>query len=277
MTRMSAPCEALTSWSAALELGFERRFGRTTLVRRNHRGPLIVQRPFYPEGTVCHCYIVHPPGGVVGGDALTIDARVAAGAHVLLTTPASAKFYRSAGAPATQHQRLHCTGTLEWLPQDTIFFPGALVRAHTEIHLENEARFIGWDVVSLGLLARNECFSSGRLWLDFDLWRNEQPVYIDRLRVTGGAPALEAPWGWHGYTCLGTLLACPARHEWLDALRTIPVSDAILGVTCVDEALVVRCLGRRSETVRHALTRAWQMLRPLLLMRKAVAPRIWAT
>ncbi|HEY8537563.1 MAG TPA: urease accessory protein UreD [Steroidobacteraceae bacterium] len=274
---MSASYATIASWNASLELGFERRCGRTALVRRTHRGPLLVQRPFYPEGDVCHCYIVHPPGGVVGGDSLTVDATVAADAHALITTPASAKFYRSAGARAIQTQQLRCAGTLEWLPQDTIFYPGALVRSHTEIHLETAARFIGWDVVSLGLATRNERFASGQLSLNVELWRSGEPVYLDRLQIAGGSKALDAPWGWHGYTCLGTLLACPARNEWLDGLRTIAVEDGLLGITCVDDVLVVRCLGRRSEPVRHALIRAWQMLRPWLLMREPVLPRIWAT
>ena len=60
-------------WSAVLQLRFGVRAGRSCAVARHQRGPLAVQRSFYPEGAVCHTYVLHPPGGVVGGDRLELD------------------------------------------------------------------------------------------------------------------------------------------------------------------------------------------------------------
>ena len=37
-------------WEATLDLGFAQENGATRLARRSHRGPLVVQRPFLPEG-----------------------------------------------------------------------------------------------------------------------------------------------------------------------------------------------------------------------------------
>ena len=105
-------------WHASLQLAFAPRAARTALVERRQRGPLAVQRPFYSEGDVCHLYLLHPPGGVVGGDRLNIAAETAADAHALVTTPGATKFYLSAGAVAHQTQRLQVTAgsSLEWLP-----------------------------------------------------------------------------------------------------------------------------------------------------------------
>jgi urease accessory protein len=62
-------------------------------MRRRHLGPLVVQRAFHPEADgTAHLYILHPPGGVAGGDRLEITAHVAAGARALMTTPGGAKF-----------------------------------------------------------------------------------------------------------------------------------------------------------------------------------------
>jgi urease accessory protein len=97
------------------------------------------------------------------------------------------------------------------------------------------------------------------------------------MQILGGASALDAPWGWGGNDCMGTMLACPARREWLDALRSIDQPGVLIGLTLVDGVLVARCMGRRSEAVRNALVRLWQMLRPLLLLRDPVSPRIWST
>ena len=146
--------------------------GRTRLVERHHKGPLIVQRPFYPEGDPCHVYLVHPPGGVVGGDELRIDVQVDAGAHALITTPAATKFYRCDGRHSSQTQELRAAGaTLEWLPQENIFYRGADVRTATRVQIDADSRFIGWEINCLGLPARGEHFDAGALRLDLELWR----------------------------------------------------------------------------------------------------------
>ena len=123
--RGALDCAHRAGWQARLDLGFEQRAGRTVLAHKRQFGPLTVQRPFYPEGGPCHLYVLHPPGGVVGGDRLAVSVLVAEGAHALITTPGAAKFYRSAGPRADVVQRLSVDagGALEWFPQENILFP----------------------------------------------------------------------------------------------------------------------------------------------------------
>jgi urease accessory protein len=214
--------QAPEGWQAELRLQFARRGARTFLAHREHTGPLLIQRPFHPEPAACHAYIVHPPGGIVGGDELRLHVAVEQGAHVLLTTPAATKFYRSAGKVARQTQTFAVKqGTMEWLPQESIFYRDAIVRSSTQVRLSPGAKFIGWEIPCLGLPARNEDFDSGDLRLHFELWLDESPLLIDRLRIQGASAARTAAWGLAGHAAIGTLLAYPATRESVELVRSL--------------------------------------------------------
>ncbi len=271
---------ASAGWRARLDLRFEQREGRTVLVRKRQQGPLTVQRPFYPEGGVCHLYLLHPPGGVVGGDRLEIDAALAEGAHVLITTPGAAKLYRSAGARATQQQRLRIgNGTvLEWLPHENILFPGTNLGMHTQVELSGHGRFIGWEIHCFGRPAIRERFTMGRADLAFTLHRDGKPILLERMRL-GAEDDLTGPSTLRGYPLCGTLVASGADVHDLEAVRQgmpTPGGDPA-GVTLVDDLLIARSLGYAVEPVRRLLTAVWGILRPRLLDRPACVPRIWAT
>jgi urease accessory protein len=276
-------------WEALLELRFARESGgatRTVLAERRHRGPLVVQRPFHPEGDPCHVYLVHPPGGVVGGDRLTLAAKLDPRAHALITTPAATKFYRCDGKVAHVVQNL-CVreATLEWLPQENIFYRGADARVSTRVELVGEAAFIGWEVACLGLPARGEPFDAGELRLDLELWRcgdvRPVPLFIERARLSGASAARHARWGLAGAEALGTLLATGASPVDLEAVRERctreSASDAQWAATLVDGVLVLRALAAQAAPIRHLFQTAWQVLRPAVAGRVALAPRIWST
>jgi urease accessory protein len=286
----SATARDSPGWQAELRLRFDggAHLGRTRLVERHHKGPLIVQRPFYPEGDPCHVYLVHPPGGVVGGDELRIDVQVEAGAHALITTPAATKFYRCDARFSSQTQELRAAGaTLEWLPQENIFYRGADARIATRVQVDADSRFIGWEINCLGLPARGEPFDAGALRLDLELWRSVPannsapvsfgPIFLDRMRLTGDSAARAARWGLGGKEAVGTLLATPATRAQVDSVRALTADEPYAAVSLVDGVLVLRALAPQAEAVRKLFIAAWQRLRPAVIGRDAVLPRIWNT
>jgi len=273
-----------SGWQAELRLVFAASpVGPTRLIERRHKGPLVVQRPFHPEGDPCHVYLVHPPGGVVGGDELRVDVQVNPGAHALVTTPAATKFYRCDGRVSSQSQELRApAATLEWLPQENIFYRGADSRTATRVQVDADSRFIGWEINCLGLPARGEPFDAGSLRLDLELWRSAgqrgaDPVFLDRLRVQGSSDARLARWGLAGQEAVGTLLATPASREHVDCIRELIAQEPLAAVSLVDGVLVLRALAPQAEAVRNLFISAWQRLRPRIVGREAVLPRIWNT
>ena len=273
--------EAAAGWRAQLELHFAERDGRTAVVHRQHQGPLVVQRPFYPEREVCHCYLLHPPGGVVGGDRLQLRIQAQRGAHALLTTPAAGKFYRSLGAQATQQVDIQlCGARFEWLPQETIFYPQAMARVETCVQLDDDSRLIAWELGSYGLPARNEAFFAGRVNQCFAVWKNGRPLLHDRLFVEGGSEALNAPWGLAGHSVVGTFVAYPVQPAQLDALRAATCelsTGGRLALSCVDGLLVGRALDAHADAILRRFVALWRQLRPQLMQREVCVPRIWAT
>ncbi len=264
-------------WQASLELGLSPWHGRTALTYRRQRGPLSVQRPFYPEGEVCHLYLLHPPGGVVGGDGLEIQINLEAGARALVTTPGATKFYRSAGDRAHQFTtlRLGAQASLEWLPQENIHFTGVRASLKTRVELTPSARFLGWEYQCLGRPALDEGFDSGDLDCQLQFWLDDRPLLLERLRVTP-----QGRWGAAGLRGLpvtATLLATPAGPAALEWVRSLLEDSLSSGVTLLDNLLVVRYLGDSTEECRNLFTRIWAGLRPLVLGLEPCPPRIWAT
>jgi len=279
---MRIPEPLPVAWHASLALEYARRGERTVLAARRHDGPLVVQRPLYPEGEgVCHTIVVHPPAGVAGGDELEIAARVGPQAHALLTTPGAGRWYRSAGAWARQRVVLtaHDASALEWLPQETIVFDGALAQLGIEVRLEARARFIGWDILCFGRTASGERYARGECRLRTEVTRDGVPLWVERGRIAGGGALLASPVGLHRRTVCGTLFAASAAidAEALAGCRGEAPQEGEAALTLLPGILVARYLGDSAEAARHYFTRLWHRLRPAVCGREAAEPRIWST
>jgi urease accessory protein len=265
-------------WHASLALDFRRAEQRTTMAAR-HRGPLRVQKALYPEGeAVCHGIVLHPPGGIAGGDALAIEVDVKSAAHALLTTPGAAKWYKANGRPATQSATLRVAGTLDWLPQEAIVFAEADVRSEIRIDVAPDAAMIGWDIVALGRAESGETFDRGRFAQSIRLHDDGELQWVERTRLDGNDELLASPTGLDGNAVFGCLWAVGPRwtDQHIDALRAEVSPDTPL--TRLGPRLVVaRALGATTAAVRGALEPVWAALRPRVLARRAVPPRIWST
>ncbi|MFZ5896598.1 MAG: urease accessory protein UreD [Myxococcota bacterium] len=274
------------AWYARLDLEVLAERGRSRLGARSHVGPLRVQRPFYPEGdSPLHLYLLHPPGGLVGGDQLEIALRLLHGAHALVTTPAAQKLYRSAGAECSQRVEIEvgAEACLEWLPAETIVFDGARAAQRTRVRLAPDAACVAWDIGCFGRPASGLAFARGHLRQGFELWRGAEPLLVERCEIAGGSALLEEAFGYAGYSVYGNLYAAPANGSiasmLVARLRSELRADERVrfAATALGSVVVVRALGTGAEHVRKLLVSSWQLLRRDVVGREPHLPRIWAT
>ena len=267
------------AWQASLRLRFTDDAGTTRLTERAHSGPLRVQKPLYPEGArICHAIVVHPPGGVVGGDELCVDAAAGDAAHAFLTAPGATKWYRANGRVSRQRLLLSAGAgaAIEWMPQESIFFNGAQVELDQDIDLAPDASFIGCDIVCLGRRASGERFENGSIGQRLRIRRGGKLIWWEQGRITAGGAMMGSPLGLDGASVCATLIGVgkPVPPALQAAMRA---ADPHLALSQVKSVFVARYLCDDSETARRAIVAVWQALRPHLLGCAAPVPRIWNT
>jgi len=273
-------------WRGSLAIDYRLHDGRT-VARDRHDGPLRVLRALYPEAGVCHSVLVHPPGGVVGGDELAIELALGAGAHALVTTPGATRFYRSAGASAAQSLRVVAAeaSRLEWLPLETIAYSGCIASNSLRFELAPGAEMIGWDVTALGLPESDRPFDAGRFTQIVEL----PGRWLERGSIAAGDDRLlDSPLGWAGQRVLATMwfasgdsLASARSDALVDAARSTAAAHPLAATTGATSpqpgVIVVRALAARVEPAMDLLQRIWRAWRPLAWDLAATAPRVWST
>jgi len=189
--------------------------------------------------------------------------------------PGASKFYRSNGALARldQHFTLDEHATLEWLPQDTIFFPGANAALRSVFHLQRSSTLLAWELFCLGRPVIGEIFSHGQIESRLEVWIDGEPLLIERQHLADGdlTPVAEHPW-------IGTLLFYPASETQLEEAReALAPLEHFAGATLTDGLLSVRFLAHDNLICQQAMRDIWQRLRPQLTAKAPCSPRIWHT
>lgn len=276
-------------WYAQLELGFCFENSRTIMSHRKYHGPVRVQKMLWPERTgVCHAIIVHPPAGIAGGDHLTFEIETKDQAHAVVTTPGAGKWYKTNGKQAFQHIHLHVKdqSILEWVPQETMLFDGALAHSETHIHLDNAASFIGWDMLVLGRQARAERFVQGSYYNQFKLWRENKLLVADTLYFEGEDRWLSSCLGMNNQAVMGSFwAAAPEEYrssfyleQQLELIRELMMRmQAPVTLTLLDDVVSARFLGNDVRHCHDAFAAIRAKLRRYWFDLEEEFPRIWKT
>jgi urease accessory protein len=255
-------------------------------VERRHSGPLTVQKALYPEGEhICHAVIVHPPGGIAGGDELLFEIDLEANSSAVVTTPAAAKWYKAPLLQCRQQVRIRLAqgATLDWLPQENIFFNATRVESAFTLQIDAGATAMGWEIAVLGRRASAEQWAEGSLRCLTSIQRTDGlPLWFERLALDACDSFRTAPQGLFGYSVFGTLWAvgpgCTvARAEELAS--NLPFKAGLrAGVTCLPGGiLLIRGLADTVEPLRQMMVDCWLRLRPQVHGLQSHRLRLWAT
>jgi len=274
-------------WEARLNLAFKHANGRSFLANNLHFGPLVLQKTLYPEGdAVCHGVVIHPPGGVAGGDELTINVDMLENTHALLTTPGAGKWYKANGQSAKQHLNfnLRANACLEWLPQENILFNGAKVKFSAEVNLAQEAKYAAWEILCFGRQAQCEQWQTGLLMQKLSIRRAGKLIWNERAFLEPTQYTNQSIVGLRGNVVSSSFVVAAGQvpSEVLDACRmvkpkTMLDANAQYGVTALPEIFCARYVGSSSQCAREYFEKLWQHLRPWYGAHEVTRPRIWNT
>lgn len=282
-------------WQASLALRFRQQERGCRLVSNVHKGPLYVQKPFYPEGhDTAHVYLLHPPGGLVSGDSLGIEIQLEENARVLATTPGAGRVYRARDDRCLQQQtqtlRLAAGSVMEWFPQEMIVYPGACGRMNTTVDMDAGSTFMGWDICCLGLPASAQHFDHGEIRQRLFIRCDGRPRLLENLSLDAKSFDLfAAAVGMQSCPVTGVFVAGTANtktaapdyaEELVSAMRSRLTETGMLAranITVMNGFIIGRYLGHSTEEARRVFIDLWKLARPVMVGRQSCLPGIWAT
>lgn len=274
------------AWHAQLDLNYTHQAGRT-IARHQHTGPLRILQSLYPEGdAICHNVLIHPPGGLVGGDTLELNIDAAPHSHAVITTPGASRFYRSADERAVQRTRINVqrAARLEWLPLEAICYNDCNALNHLSISLQDNGEMMGWDITSLGLPHAQLPFIQGQLEQHIEI----PGIWLERGTIQAQDHLLmHSPLGLAGHTCMATLFFATGsaitrnrKEQALELARDVIAAHPLAGTSGATspnpQVVLVRVLAPAVEPavqLLRAVRRAW---RQSLWEIQGAEPRIWA-
>jgi len=252
-------------------ISFKRRDNVSCLDRLFQEGCAKIRLPRMLDA-IPEAVLINTAGGLTGGDSLTTEISLNAGAQAVMTTQACERIYRSTGSDAEVLTRVDLAkgARFDWLPQETILFDGGRLSRRFEADLAEGAELLGVEALVLGREAMGETVTSG---LFRDRWRirqNGKLLFADDLRLSGDIAALAAEKAaLGGNRAIATvLLVTEDADQLLDPLRDV-IGDAG-GASAWDGKLVARLAAPDSLTLRRHLIPALAVL-----LGGRALPKVW--
>lgn len=273
---MDRPVQAAQRVAGTARLACGLRDGRTRLQRLYQDGAAKIRMP----AVACDPFeavLINTAGGLTGGDRLSWDVEVGAGASASITTQACEKVYRAAADRAEVKVRLTVDkgGRIAWLPQETIVFDRAAFVRTLEVDLSEGAEALVLEATLFGRRAMGERALHGSFG---DRWRVRQGgrlVHAEDFRIGPEiASSLASPAVAGGRAAIATLLLVSPRADTLvEPVRAIVGDEGGASFWTVGTSgkLLARLFAEDGYSLRQRLV-------PLveLLNGRAGLPKLWS-
>lgn len=251
--------------------------------------PLKVVRAFEAEYGAALVHLHNVSGGVLGGDHLTLQARVGEGARAQITTTSATRIYRNRVDMPPSYQLNEITvaenGLLELLPDPLIPFAQSAYQQRTAIQLADGAGLFWWETVAPGREARNECFDYDLLGLEVDIQANGRPIALEYVRLEPKLRPVSSAARLGAYRYFSTFYICRVGlpvAQWIALEAALGQlagnlsreNEILWGVsTLVRDGLVVRGLSCKGRSLTSGLLAFWQAAKQALYGQVATPPR----
>lgn len=264
---------ALQRQKSVLSLEYAKRDGKTVLTHSRFSHPWYSFPPLYLDNTGCATtFLTNPSGGFVGGDDLSLVAKLQEDTHVLFTTPSATKVYRTLQSPAVQSIDVSVgpNAILEWVPELTIPFAGSHFDQTINIGLDTGASLILWDALAAGRVARGEqwAFShfSNQIKITLSDGKSLEERYVlaptqDTLSLT-----FEQEWNYVGsFYIISDKVSSSTWEQTKEELETVIERHSRQVLGGVSETslpgLVVKVMTRSAQELNTVLEEMWNVVR----------------
>ena len=211
--------DAIPRAKGRVDIRFRRRGDRTTLADLYQSGSAKARFPRVFDGRPPEAVLINLAGGLTGGDCFQQTVDLEDESHAVVTTQAAEKIYRaSEGAePALISNALTVnSATLEWLPQETIFFDGGRLTRRLHATLTEDARLLACEATVFGRKAMGETARHGFFRDDWRVTIGNRLAFADGFCLDGAIQScLDRPTIARGGRALATVVFVDASAEAL--------------------------------------------------------------
>lgn len=255
---VNVPVEILPAMQRAVgkgRLSVKQLDGRTRINRLYQEGCAKIRLPKSYHGTALEAVMINTSGGVTGGDRMQWSFAAAKNTHLMLTTQACEKVYKSSGGVAASKVTLNAGAgaRLAWLPQETIVFDQAGFSRSITADIATDAEALFLEPIVLGRRSMGEVVKSANLR---DRWRISQAgqlIHAEDFCIEGPIAKIVSERAvTAGKTAFATLLfVSPHADRFLNETRQLIGANG--GVSCWNGKLLARVIAEDSFELRKIL------------------------
>jgi len=254
------------------------RDGNTVLDDLHQHANAKIRLPRSHDG-ICEAVLVNTAGGIAGGDSLVLNVQVGRGAHLVSTTQACERVYRSGdGVAGTVINRvqLDAGSTLFWLPQETILFDNARLIRRLDISMKAGARLLAMETVILGRALSGEHLPAAILDDRWRIYHQDRLIHAEHTRLDVTSPSIDKIGQLYGCRVVSTILFVGCEDgetikQKAEAIRALQMVDGVsCGVSAFSDKLVCRLAARNSYNVRQAIPDVLAAIVPGMRL-----PKVW--